>query len=219
MFESTAHPDFKIYHPADSAFFEPRGNMFMVTSRPTDEDYNIGGTDITAYPTSGINLFPGGPEATQHGIYVQPPPGRVLYVRGLRFAFNITAKALHLEQFKDRISGEASCFELMHGVIPICDSCNLYDITLRSHEAPQEVVDAIASNNYLYGQHWTLDMPGRVDGDVDGAFFGVRTQGGNGVYLGTNFAGNKLTHLHVQITGWVVDKVDIGGVLYDAIPR
>jgi hypothetical protein len=217
-FEKTSMADFQIYHASNPNFVKPRGNMFMVTTRTSTYDYNFAGTNTASYPTAGVNLFPGGPTAPSHGVYVIPPAKRVVYISGLRFAFNITSKGIHDEPFLDRVSAAASPLELVHNSVAICDSTDIYDITLRSDEAPQEIAAAFSPNDFLYGQHWALDIPGRFDGDVSGSNFGLRTNGGNGFYLGASFAANEITHLHIQFTGWVVDKIEIGDQFYDAIP-
>ena len=211
--------DYHVYDPNNPEFFKPRGNMFMVTTRPNGDDYNFAGSNIAEYPSAGINLFPGGPAAPGHGIYVIPPAGRVAYINGLRFTFNLTAKGIHNEALKDRISTDPSPIELIHNNIVICQANTLYDIALRSHEAPQEITDAFASNNYLFSQHWNLDAPGRYDGDNSEHIFGIRTNGENGIYLGASFAANELTDLHIQFSGWVVNKADFDGVKYEVIPK
>ena len=215
--EGTSFADFKIYHPGDPDFSRPRGHMFTYSS-DNGSNYNLGGTDTAAYPTGGINLAQGGASAPGHGIYVAPKANQVMYVNGMRFYFNHNAKALFLESYKDRISTDASTIQIMHNGIAFCSCKSPYCITGLSKEPPREVSDALATNEHLYGQDWPLDVPGRFDGD-EGDSFGIRTSGGNGIYLGTSFAANKLTHFHIQLTGWVVDKVSIGNKMYEVIPR
>jgi len=215
--EGTSFADFKIYHPSDPDFLKPRGFMFTYSSN-NGSDYNLGGSNVASYPTSGVNLAWGGASAPGHGIYVVPKASQVMYVSGMRFYFNHNAKSLFLEAYKDRISTDASTIQIMHNGSSYCECSTPYCITGLSSEPPREVSDALANGEHLYGQDWPLDVPGRFDGD-EGDSFGIRTSGGNGIYLGTSFAANKLTHFHIQLTGWVVNKVDIGGKMYEVIPR
>lgn len=216
--EGTSFADFKIYNPANPDFLRPRGHMFTYVSITSAADYNFGGSNTSTYPTSGVNLAQGSGVAPSHGVYLVPHTNQVMYVTGVKLFFNHTAKSLFTEDYKDRISTDASNFQLMHNGSPFCVSQNAFHLTLTSDDVPLELPDAITTNEYFYSMSLPLKCPGRFDGD-EGNSFGVRTSGGNGIYLGTSFAANKLTYFAIQFTGWIVNKIDIGGAMYEVIPR
>ena len=194
----------KKYCETDPDFFKPRGHMFTLSMEISG--YDFGGTDITDYPTVGVNLLWGAGVAPGHGVYIVPGPGQVAYLQKIVLFYNHTAKGLVEEQYKDRISGNPSSFQGMHNGSAFCSADTPLKVTTISDSSPSELTDFLGTNQFFYSQDLPAATPGRFDGD-NGDSFGFRFSGGNGVYLGNSFAANKLSHFHFTFIGWIVDKI------------
>lgn len=211
---------YKLFNEKDPNFFRARGHMFTLPTRGANSagtifDYNFAG-DGTKYPNNangypnGKQMLWGGTAITgRHGVYIAPGAHKVAYISEIIAFYNHNAKNLFEENYKET-GGVLSGIEFNHSGSVYCDRFSAYGISLIAEGAPQEVVDAIATGNYLYSQKFPLATPGRFDGDA-GESFGLHTRGGGPIYLGTSLAANKLTTMHFAFVGWVVDKIDVGG--------
>lgn len=218
---------YKEFDANDPDFFKPRGSMFTFTTRGYSGgiyDYGFGG-DGTFYPNAangyanGKQLLWGGKTVTgQHGIYLAPGDNKVMYLSDLLFFFNHTAKNLFDEHYKDAVTDADSGIILSHSGSAYCDRFAPYGLTIISDQAPQEVTDAMGTGEYLYAQRMPLSQPQRFDGNED-EYFGIKTRGGNALYLGANLAQQKLSHFHMMFHGWVVDKVDVDSQYREIIYR
>jgi hypothetical protein len=212
---------YKVYDANDPDFFKPRGHMFTFGTLNSN-DYNFAG-DGTAYPNStngyanGKQLLWSGKTVNgEHGVYLAPGNNKVMYLNAVKIFYNHTSKNLFAENYKDGVTDAASGVEFVHNGSSYCECHSPLCIAATSKEAPREVSDAIANGNYLYSQSLPLHCPGRFDGNSDD-YFGLRTEGGNAIYLGTGIGSNKLTHMYFVFSGWLVSKVDIGGGDYQEV--
>ena len=209
---------YKEHDSNDPDFTKPRGNMFSVTTRGWSGgsifDYNFAG-DGTFYPNSA-NGYPNGKQmlwggktvSGAHGIYLAPGNNKVLYISKIEIFFNHTSKFLFDDHYKDSVTTDDTGLEIVHNGSSYCDRFTPYGLAIISDGAPEEVSDAMGNGQYLYAQTLPLDVPSRFDGNND-EYFGLRTRGGNGMYLGTNLGATKLTHFHIMFHGWIVDKVNV----------
>ena len=227
--EISANPyGYKEYNINDPDFTKPRGNMFSFTTRGFSGgsifDYNFAGNG-TFYPNAA-NGYPNGKQllwggktvSGEHGIYLAPGDNKVMYLTHIEIFFNHTTKFLFDEHYKDSVTTDDSGIEIAHSGNSYCDRFAPYGLSIISEGAPEEVVDAMGNGEYLYAQHLPLDIPSRFDGDAD-EYFGLRTRGGNAMYLGTSLGATKVTHMHFMLHGWIVDKVNIDGQYREIIYR
>lgn len=219
---------YKEYNINDPDFAALRGNMFNYPSYGSTPstgvifDFNFAG-DGTKYPNTangfpnGKSLVNGGQTITGfQGIYIAPPVNTVMYVRALVISYNITQKDLFLERFKE--TGPInSGIQFVHSGFPFCERSDLYALNLIIDQAPALIIDATAANQFLFTQTFTLSAPGRFDGDSQ-QYLGVKSHGGNPIFLGASLAANKLTHLHFSFIGHVVRKVSVDGAFREIIP-
>lgn len=186
-------------------------------------DYNFGGTNTASYPNTagvGVNLIYGGGAAPSHGVYLKPPAHKVIYISGLTIYYSVSDRTIGDEYFKETGHStpptDYSWLEFVHNGGVFCRRHTLYGLALVSENSPVLVESFFGTGNYLFAQHLPLDCPGRFDGDA-GEYYGLRTRYGTGLFLGSSFAANKLTHQHVMFTGWGVDKEEVDGVWEEVI--
>ena len=227
--EISANPyGYKEYDVNDPDFTKPRGRMFSFTTRGWSGssifDYNFAGNG-TFYPNAA-NGYPNGKQllwggktvSGEHGIYIAPGNNKVAYLTKVEIFFNHTSKFLFDEHYKDGVTTADTGIEMVHSGSSYCDRFAPYGLTIISDGAPEEVVDAMGNGEYLYAQSLPLDIPSRFDGNAD-EYFGLRTRGGNAMYLGTSLGATHLSHMHFMFHGWIVDKVNIDGQYREIIYR